>query len=91
VYFFCVPAGVDFEKVYMASELLAGGFTPNELSPQMPCLPFCEHSQCSGWRRIIFSICRLCDQSIGWGERFDEHPELGIVHSECLEQAEQVA
>ena len=66
-------------------EIAGGGYTPSTMSPQSPCLPFCDHRNCIGWRRIIFSICRLCDQSIGWEQRFDKHPQLGIVHSDCLE------
>jgi hypothetical protein len=66
-------------------ELQGGGYTPSELSPMAPCLPPCAHLSCIGWRRIVFSICALCDQSIGWEQRFDRHPELGIVHSECLQ------
>jgi hypothetical protein len=69
----------------MVIELLGGGFTPDVLSPQLPCLPFCDHRQCIGMRRIMFSVCALCELTIGPEARFDEHPELGIVHSDCLE------
>lgn len=57
-----------------------------------PCGWRCGHMECRHQRRVAESVCRLCQNLIGYEVRFaaDPNHERRWVHRRCLARAEVV-
>ena len=52
-----------------------------------PCIEDCAHEDCAQTRRMAACVCRICDQPIGYDDRFFREGEGGwdhLVHATCL-------
>ena len=49
-----------------------------------PC-PNCEHRDCQQTREMAAARCPLCEESIGYGRRYYDDRDYGLVHASCLE------
>lgn len=53
-----------------------------------PCDGTCQHTDCQELRTIAASVCALCEQPIGYDQRFCQDREYtGYVHEICLIEA----
>lgn len=52
-----------------------------------PCVDPCEHTDCAQTREMAASICRFCNEPIGYEVRFYTDPDNKehLVHALCLE------
>ena len=55
-----------------------------------PCLDLCIHQDCLELRAIAAAICPLCQQPIGYDNRFYRDQIHGLVHAICLEDYLQI-
>ncbi len=57
-----------------------------------PCEGSCEHEDCAWTRGVAESLCPLCDNPIGYGERFYQPEKDGpYVHYDCEMEKEENA
>lgn len=66
---------------------MAVGVLPEPGTKFGPCVPECSHRDCAQTRMIAASLCRMCDEAIGYEKGFfrDDAEGAKWIHAVCAE------